>query len=293
MPKQGAAIEGTWVRLPDEEGGTRGLERFTFKNGRLSGEQWEQASGRIQYTTDRAVSPMHLDLWVRPVPGVELVRKGIYRIDGDILTACLSTEMGGARPSSFEPSEVGNFELWCMRRVVEDAKARLERDPELLGTWRAKSIQCRGEPHTMPNGDERRIEYVFTDTTLVTGIPRSRGTIEFQYRADKSANPKHLDYWAHRKQYEGGRLAGESTVRFEAIYSVEGTTLTICCDVSHSKRPSEFVSSDEVYWLYVFEKVSETDEHRAGHWSVRDSFRAMFSRVFRSIGRLFGTGGRT
>ena len=66
--------------------------------------------------------------------------------------------------------------------------------------------------------------------------------------------PKHLDYWARNEIFEGRTLVGVSTVRVQAIYSIDGTTLTVCYGTSHKKRPVEFVSNEESDWLYILEK---------------------------------------
>ena len=106
-------LEGTWefvtLVLPDGIHHYLGSERFegNLLYSRSFGRDWHSGS---RFSLDPSVMPAEIDLAGS--------MKGIYELDGDLLTICFDGPNG--RPDRFESSEDYPTILWVLRRVTEE-----------------------------------------------------------------------------------------------------------------------------------------------------------------------------
>jgi uncharacterized protein (TIGR03067 family) len=118
------SIQGTWefVSIHDQ-GKQRDVPagmRAIIKADALSFGVNKDDSMGCKYTIDPAKTPKQMDWFVEEDPGRPLHQPGIYKLEGDTLTVCM-TAVGKPRPIKFE-SKAGDFaHLWVLKRV-KDAK---------------------------------------------------------------------------------------------------------------------------------------------------------------------------
>jgi uncharacterized protein (TIGR03067 family) len=126
-PKQSPTIVGEWVVEKALVGGkdnviaTKGdAVKVTFsftKEGQVLVTEGSKKPEPADYAVDPKKSPAIID--VSPPPGKVVTgaayMRGVYVIDGDTLTICISR--GGTRPTKFESPDGSDLMLMTMKRV--------------------------------------------------------------------------------------------------------------------------------------------------------------------------------
>jgi RNA polymerase sigma factor (sigma-70 family) len=110
-----ARLQGTWQVVSMEKAGLVALDpdlRFTFAGDQLT---WSSAGVRTPpwpYTLDPSQDPKAIDL-----AAATGALRGIYRLDGDMLTLCLNHDpVNGKRPTAFRaPPEAPDVGLYILR----------------------------------------------------------------------------------------------------------------------------------------------------------------------------------
>jgi uncharacterized protein (TIGR03067 family) len=117
--KDPPSLIGVWVA---ETGTTSGEERaiaagsmtieFTT-DGKVSIQEGPKRSGLLDCRTDPKRSPAEID-FIAPPRAKSLNMVGIYKVEGDTLTLCLSP--GGKRPTGFESVAGSDVMLLTLKR---------------------------------------------------------------------------------------------------------------------------------------------------------------------------------
>jgi uncharacterized protein (TIGR03067 family) len=229
-----AKLQGTWTGKygPDEIDLTIKIdkEKVTIK-GDLSDRSFE-IHGEVKL--DEKASLKRFD-WHKftsaagePLPD----RLAIYKIEGDSLTICTGGP-GGTRPAEFKAGDDGTPSLTVYTRNKAAAKAERTAGPDLgrlQGTWTGKY------------GPDKEID----GTIEVTGEKvvyriESQGegfTVSGEVRLDEKASPGTMEL----VKFVGPN--GNALPSIQAIYKIEGDTLTICTGGRGRARPTEFKSGE-------------------------------------------------
>jgi uncharacterized protein (TIGR03067 family) len=118
--KEAPTLVGEWdgekaVRGGKERPVPEGGITVTFtKDGKLLFKEGTKDSTEGSYKVDAKKDPAEIDLTPPKEEGTML---GIYKIDGDTLTICLSEKGSTDRPTRFESPEGTNFMLITLKRI--------------------------------------------------------------------------------------------------------------------------------------------------------------------------------
>ena len=117
--------------------------------------------------------------------------------------------------------------------------------PSILGEW--SLVSNNGERW---DPSDPLIETFGTDGKLVSRrrIDGREDQETCDYSVDVKSDPARLDY-----------LYGPKGRRTEAIFKIEGDTLTICYAARNGPRPKEFVRDGTKTFLVVYERVKSKD----------------------------------
>jgi uncharacterized protein (TIGR03067 family) len=110
-----SAVRGGMVR-PVPEGGI--TLTFTAEGKFLVKEGTNEEREISTYKADAKKNPAEIDL--TPPPGKDKPILGIYKLDGDTLTLCISDDDGGGRPTKFESPDGSRVMLMTLKRAKKD-----------------------------------------------------------------------------------------------------------------------------------------------------------------------------
>jgi uncharacterized protein (TIGR03067 family) len=160
--------------------------------------------------------------------------KGIYRLEGDVLTICRALSPETARPTEFAaPTDSGLLlVVWKRSRTVgaERLKAKQDELKRFEATWRFVSVEVEG--HVVP--PER-----FKDDRLALKGKQFTSTIQGNttngvFKINPTAKPKTIDI-----TFTDG--PGKDNTQ-KGIYELDGDTQKICFAAPGRQRPTEFTA---------------------------------------------------
>jgi uncharacterized protein (TIGR03067 family) len=124
-PPKSPDIAGRWVLVSAGRGGDaiplRVMEldyEFTSDGREIVRSRVGTVSFEYVYAIDRDMSPPTLD--VRDKVGGPVIRRGIYAVEGDTLTICITTGPDALRPTKLETPAGSKVELRVYTRAKKD-----------------------------------------------------------------------------------------------------------------------------------------------------------------------------
>ena len=158
--------------------------------------------------------------------------RGIYRLEGDVLTSCVGA-VGGPRPVEFARRRAAARSPAVFRRV-KDADAKAEAIKAELkrfeGTWRFESMVFEDKAVPADAFKDSRMTCA-GDRFTTKGNESAEGT----FAVDPTGSPKTIDITIATKDGKGVKMLG--------LYTLEGDTYTICFGLLPGRpRPRELAS---------------------------------------------------
>jgi uncharacterized protein (TIGR03067 family) len=244
-------LQGTWFIVGLEAGGKAQPEKnyrgnaFTF--ARDKGDKAILREGGfppIEYglAVDPAKSPKAIDLSVRG-----MTVRGVYKLDGDDLTLCLSA--GGERPGGFATRPGGDAEVFTLRR------SRWERHADKAGGF---SVELPAKPEERkrdldtPAG--RRTATVFVARDKADPVTYLAAVVPLAPDAGKAADEAEKGLKKVLVEEAGGGAVSAEEVRSSSPFgaTVREVTLTLEAAAGKEKltaRARLFVAGDRLYAL--------------------------------------------
>jgi RNA polymerase sigma-70 factor (ECF subfamily) len=222
-------LQGAWS-LVAAEGGP----------GKASAEELKRIAGKMEFAGGKVVWEHSGDAWDATFQldttreprtiDIDLVGEayhGIYQLDGDRLTVCLS-RLPGERPAAFAAKAGSRFPMLLVyQRSDASDHARLQ------GTWTVTTHEIEGD---RSNKHGYKGSTVVFDRDRMTITKPGKGKEEATFRLDPATSPKAMDLTPQSEKGQGKTLAG--------IYLLEGDTLKLCLPtLPGRKRPADFAST--------------------------------------------------
>ncbi len=177
----------------------------------------------VTIRTDRSVVPNRIELTADNPGGAPIVKRGVFRLDGDVLTICFVSKPDLPIPTDFTSGSGSQRSLWVWRRDAEPSKQRVDLD----GIWIPVKIVMNGVE--FPKISEHK-RFVIGDQKLVMNdIWIHKGFLHL----NASTTPKQIDF-------EDPEPAHEALRTSVGIYRLEGDTLTEAHDTKKNGRPANF-----------------------------------------------------
>jgi uncharacterized protein (TIGR03067 family) len=187
---------------------------------------------------DQTASPKSFDLHFEEGPEKGNTSLGIYKLDGDAWTICLTTR-GAERPKEFAAPAGTGIALETLTRGTAAAESTAAADSdemnnpvgepaaELGGEWSMVSMVRDGVPLESSMVKFCRRIATASQITVKAG-PQT--IIKATYTVDRSPTPMTMDY-----VYADGK-------RQHGLWALEGDLLTTCFGAPGQPRPTEFAS---------------------------------------------------
>ena len=238
-----AKLRGTWQLLSAEtEGKPMPEEQAKKIRVTIEGNHHtvtfddKVVAEKVQFAVDPTTTPKSIEdtLVQEPYRGKKI--RGIYRLEGDILTSCVGA-IDAPRPTEFTSKPGSGQTLRRFVRVKETAIApdgASDKEYQAFeGTWRFDSIQFDG--HDLPAEAFKTYRLICKgrDFTSITGEGTDRGT----FSVDVAKSPKTIDV-----SFTEGPSKGQT---WRGIYVLKDDTYKVCMSIAGADRPEAFESKPE------------------------------------------------
>lgn len=117
-------LEGEWLLIESVILGRKSplapqpfVHIFAADGTVLSGDGKDPATFHANYAIDGTSRPMRFDWIAKPPRGERFTRKGIFKVEGDTLTLCVSATSEGDRPTEFTSTKDPPIWLYTYKRV--------------------------------------------------------------------------------------------------------------------------------------------------------------------------------
>jgi uncharacterized protein (TIGR03067 family) len=233
-------LQGAWSLVAAEGGpGKASLDELK----RIAGKM-ELTGGKVVWTQGGDAKDATFKLGATREPkeiDIDLIGeayRGIYKLDGDRLTVCLS-RLPVKRPAAFAARAGSKFPMLLVyQRSSTSDRARLQ------GTWTVATHEIEGDKSDRHGYKGSKVLFAGDRMTIEKpGKPKQDSTI----RLDPAANPKAIDLTPLGEKKKGPALAG--------IYLLEDDTLKLCLPtVPGRKRPTDFASTPGHWQVLVLQR---------------------------------------
>ena len=229
-----AKFQGTW-RLVSVEADGKVEKDLASKNITVTIEKETHTvrfgdsviESNVKFAIDPSKTPKEVTDTVMEGPNKGQVIKGIYKLEGDMLTSCTSSD--GERPTEFSAPAGSKRTVRTFERLVDDPN---KKDLAFFeGTWDYESMIVDG--NEAPADDVKGSRLVLEGETFTLKTPG--GDMVGTFKIDATKSPKTID-----ATFSDGPQKGMVT---EAIYEVDGKTFKVCSStIPGSPRPTKFES---------------------------------------------------
>ncbi len=156
-----------------------------------------------------------------------LIIQGIYKLEGDKLTSCITYK--GERPTEFSAPAGSNRMLRVFERVNADDPTK--KDLALFeGTWKYESMDVNGQARSLSEIQDSRL--IVKGDTFTLKSPD--GDVSGTFKLDATKTPRTID-----ATFTEGPQKGTTT---QGIYELDETTFKVCVPGEGGQRPAEFKS---------------------------------------------------
>ncbi len=241
------SLQGTWnITALEMDGGKLPAGAFTGAKMVIEGTQFVAigmgATYRGNFTVNTAVTPAQLDMNFTDGPEKGRASLGIFKLDGDTWTVCL-TVTSQTRPTGLATSPKSGHALETFVRASEGGEEasgsstdfgalEFASRPELEGEWAMVSCVRDGMPLDKRMVQSGRRTYRGFETTVTFG---GQLFLKAKVKVDDSTTPHKIDYYitdgGHAGQIQRGLYEFTSGI-FRTIYAGPG-----------SDRPADFSTS--------------------------------------------------
>jgi uncharacterized protein (TIGR03067 family) len=119
-------LDGTWTGV-SAEGGSGSLDKpdnpvkefkIVFKEDKCIMTDKKKTT-EMTYKVDDSSTPKSIDFFVKPDGGRKAIWRGLYSLDGDKLTLCLTEDLDKERPKDFVVKPGGSNGVFILQREKE------------------------------------------------------------------------------------------------------------------------------------------------------------------------------
>ncbi len=259
MPNDLEKLQGTWNVTSLESNGQQ-MPEITFNGATIviNGNQFRSTGmGAIYEGTlelDPNQTPKALDMFFTAGHAQGVRHPGIYKLDGDTWTLCISTQTS-KRPKTFSTAIDSGFALETLQRGVVEKRAKQKARSAKAGVAAGNITSTQHNeasfgPVTELEGEWQMLSAVFNgipmDPNLVKWCKRiTRGNVtkviagpqvflNATFTLDHSKQPGLIDYVNLEGASKGKTQAG--------IFTLSGGELKTCMAAPGEKRPNDFSS---------------------------------------------------
>jgi uncharacterized protein (TIGR03067 family) len=254
-------LQGTWAVATLE---INGRAMVAGSQIILKGDAFTTRSMGAEYEgtfrLDEAKSPKTIDMTFTKGPEKGNTALGIYKLDGDVWTICL-TITAKVRPTKFETAQGSGLALESLKRAATDQKVEAAPQPRLAqasdaakkelerfaGEWTMVSGTIGGQP--MPEAMLRTMQREVKGTEVTVTM---NGQVYFKatLTLDPAKSPRTIDYTMTEGMTKGKTQLG--------IYEWEDGTLRFSFASPGKDRPADFTSkADDGRTVSVWKRIQK------------------------------------